>query len=180
MMGAKTQKSAQKLWFHAAPVDYSPQNEASSLKEQRVCKVKCSHTTKCQPPGYQRPRAETVAEPIFPYSFTPQTNVVSFYHKELLLWRSRWAPTAPERDIFSTNRIRAKCRCWIVFSFYSPYTTWPFFFGVGFFVRLVLETTKFGWVCTQKGRLHLWHKEMPNVKSSLLYRQGITTLHKTV
>jgi len=78
-------------------------------------------------PWLSAPRAETLAEQIFPYSFILQTDVVLFCHKELLLWRSCWAPTAPGRDIFSANRTRAKCRCWIGFSFYSPYTAWDFF-----------------------------------------------------
>lgn len=58
-----------------------------------------------------------------------------FYHKKL--WRSIWAPTAPKSGVFGTNRVRAKCRCWIVFSFYRLYATWNFWrcflFGFGFF-----------------------------------------------
>lgn len=58
-------------------MDYSPQNEISALKEQGICKIKCSHMIKCQTPGYQCPWVETLAELIFPNSFILQTSVVS-------------------------------------------------------------------------------------------------------
>lgn len=132
---------------------------------------------KYQTHGYQCPQAETLAEPMIPYSFILQTNVNLFYHKKLLLWRSCWASRAPERDIFSTNRIRAKCRCQIAFSFYNPHTMW-FFFSV--FCLFVSEKCKIWRHFLQKGRLRLWHKEMPDLKSSLLYHQVIMTVNRTV
>lgn len=63
---------------------------------------------KCQNSGYQCPWAETLEEPIFLYSFILKNNVVSFYHKEQLLWRSWGAPAASERGIFSALYLHAK------------------------------------------------------------------------
>lgn len=134
---------------------------------------------KYQTPGYQCPQAETVAEPMIPYSFILQTNVDLFYHKKLLLWRSCWASRAPERDIFSTNSIRAKCRCQIAFSFYNPHTMWFLFFSV-LFVCFWKAQNLDAFFTERKGRLHLWHKETPDLKSSLLYHQVIMTVNRTV
>lgn len=125
--------------------------------------------------------------------------------------------------MFSTDRIKAKIRCWIVHLCYRPYATWDFWrVWLGFLSLQTLDEfavnhravwagrdpkdhqvpTPLSWTgmplldqvappiqpglerlqgaSIQKGRLHLYHKEMPNARSSLLYHWGIAELSETV
>lgn len=54
-----------------------------------------------------------------------------------------------------------------------------FFFSV-LFVCLWKAQNLDAFFTERKGRLHLWHKEMPDLKSSLLYHQVIMTVNRTV